>query len=99
MTLTHSRQDLQTNLRKILDLLTKKKSGSKKNILDPDFRLVLDKKMALTILFRLSAMTDKRHSSVTAGMPRFLALERQCSRFRTENDPSAQILRRRIMRQ
>ncbi len=34
------------------------------------------KRIALTILFRFNAMADKRHSSVTAGMPLFLILER-----------------------
>ena len=55
------------------------------------------KRIALTILFRFNAMADKRHSSVTAGMPLFLILERQCSRLSTENDPSAHILRKRII--
>lgn len=52
--------------------------------------------MALTILFKFNAMADKRHSFVTAGMPRFLTLERQYSRFSTGNNPSAHILCRRI---
>ena len=55
------------------------------------------KRIALTILFRFNAMADKRHSSVTAGMSLFLILERQCSRLSTENDPSAHILRKRII--
>ena len=56
-------------------------------------------RIALTILFRFNAITERRHSSVTAGIPRFLILERPCSRFNTEKEPSAHIFRRRIMRQ
>ena len=63
----------------------------------PIFNICEVKRMALTILFRFNAMADKRHSSVTAGMPLFLILERQCSRLSTENDPSAHILRKRII--
>ena len=63
------------------------------------FGLYEVKKIALAILFRFNAMADKGHFSVTAGMPRFLTLKRQCSRFSAENDPSAQILRNPIMRQ
>lgn len=55
------------------------------------------KKEALSILLRFKAMTERRHSSVTAGMPLFLILDRQCSLFRTEKLPSAQIFRRRII--
>ena len=47
------------------------------------FSLCEVKRIALTILFRFKAMAGKRHSSVTAGMPRFLNLERQCSRLST----------------
>ena len=61
------------------------------------FNICEVKRIALTILFRFSAMADKRHSSVTAGMPLFLILERQCSRLSTENYPSAHILHRRII--
>ena len=53
--------------------------------------------MALTILLRFRAMAARRHSSVAARMPLFRILEIQCSRFKTEKLPSAQILRSRIM--
>ena len=59
--------------------------------------LYRNKRIALTILFRFNAIADRRHSSVTARMPLFLILERQCYRFSTEHDPSAHILRKRII--
>ena len=43
------------------------------------------------------AMAARRHSSVAARMPLFRIFEMQCSRFKTEKLPSAQILRSRIM--
>ena len=52
--------------------------------------------MAFTILLRFRAMAARRHSSVAARMPLFRILEIQCSRFKTEKLPSAQILRSRI---
>ena len=57
--------------------------------------LYRNKRIALTILFRFNAMMERRLSFVTAGMPRFLILERLCSRFNTEKNPSAHIFRRR----
>ena len=53
--------------------------------------------MAFTILLRFRAMAARRNSSVAARMPLFQILEIQCSRFKTEKLPSAQILRSRIM--
>ena len=53
--------------------------------------------MAFTILLRFRAMAARRHSSVAVRMPLFRILEIQCSRFKTEKLPSAQILRSRIM--
>ena len=55
------------------------------------------KKMAFAILLRFRAMAARRHSSVAARMPLFRIFEMQCSRFKTEKLPSAQILRSRIM--
>ena len=49
------------------------------------------------IRLRFRAMAARRHSSVAARMPLFRILEIQCSRFKTEKLPSAQILRSRIM--
>ena len=53
--------------------------------------------MTLTILFRFSAMAEKRHSSVTAEMPLFRIFERQYSRFIAEKLSSAHIFLSRIM--
>ena len=55
------------------------------------------KKMAFAILLRFRAMAARRHSSVAARMPLFRIFEMQCSRFKAEKLPSAQILRSRIM--
>ena len=49
------------------------------------------------IRLRFRAMAARRHSSVAARMPLFRIFEIQCSRFKTEKLPSAQILRSRIM--
>ena len=54
-------------------------------------------KMALTILFRLNAMANKRHSSVATKMPLLCIVERLCSRFMAAKLPSAQIFRFLIM--
>ena len=54
-------------------------------------------KMAFIILLRFNAIAARRHSSVAARMPLFRIFEMQCSRFKTEKLPSAQILRSRIM--
>lgn len=53
--------------------------------------------MALTIRFRFKTLTARRHSSVAAEMPLLRIFEMQCSRFRTEKLPYAQIFRSRIM--
>ena len=50
----------------------------------PIFNICEVERIALTILFRFNAMADKRHSSVTAGMPLFLILARQRSRLSRE---------------
>lgn len=54
-------------------------------------------KQTITIRFRFKAMTARRHSSAAAEMPLLRIFEMQCSRFRTEKLPSAQIFRSRIM--
>ena len=82
--------------RQELDLLTKGKIELRKS-LSPEKLVFSLEKMAIAIRFRFKAMAERRHSSVAARMPLFRIFEMQCSRFRTEKLPSAQILRSRII--
>ena len=47
----------------------------------PIFNICEVERIALTILFRFNAIADKRHSSVTAGMPLFLILRKTMFSF------------------
>ena len=81
----------------LFNSVANKESEQKVDAFSSDLQHMRGQKDSPNHPFRSNAMADKRHSSVTAKMPLFLILERQCSRLSTENDPSAHILRRRII--
>ena len=59
-----------------MDLLTKIKYGLRNHILSPYFIHICRKRdPPLTILLRFNAMSDRRHFSVTAIMPRLQILK------------------------
>ena len=81
----------------LLDLLTKAKIPPKPAVVSAEKQVCRWKNTAFAILLRFRAMAERRHSSVAARMPLFQIFEIQCSRFKTEKLPSAQILRSHIM--
>lgn len=79
-----------------MDLLTKK-SELKMNSFSTDFQFMQGQKDSLNHPIRFNARAHKWHASITDGMPLFLIFERQCFRLSTRNNPSAHILRKRII--
>ncbi len=76
-----------------MDLLTRGKIQGRKKDLRTRIVKIESREKTLAILLRFNAIADKRQSSVTAEIPLFHSLERQCSLFITEKLPSAHIFR------